>query len=207
MYRRWHYLSGLILTIFIGLHLFNHAISISGADTHIELMAVLRKIYRNIFIESLLLLVVIIQIISGFKLLFIAKKNAISFFEKLQILTGLYLSVFLLIHISAVFAGRYLLHLDTNLYFGVAGLNYFPENLFFIPYYALAIISFFGHIASIHNKKMTSELLGLSVSQQSKIILLFGVVFTFFAFLGMTNHFKGYEIPSDYKVLFINQGK
>lgn len=199
--KRVHFISGLTISIFIGLHLFNHFWSIFGVKEHIELMTSLRPFYRNIFVETILLLAVVIQIFSGLKLFIAKRKSADTFFEKLHIWTGLYLAVFFVIHLSAVLGGRLYLHLDTNFYFGVAGLNNFPTNLFFIPYYALAILSFFGHIAAIHSKKMRQNFLGFTPNGQSKLILAFGIVLTLVIFYGLTNRFHGVEIPAEYNLL------
>lgn len=199
--KKIHFLSGLIITLFITIHLFNHVWSIFGATKHIEMMQILRLFYRNIFIETILLFAVLVQIVSGLKLFKSYRKTAISNFEKLHIWTGLYLAIFFIIHLSAVLGGRYFLHLDTNFYFGVAGLNTFPFNLFFIPYYAIAIISFFGHIACIHHKKMKHNIFGLTPNIQSLIILIIGICFTILIFYGLTNRFMGVEIPSEYNVL------
>lgn len=199
--KRIHYISGITITVFIGLHLFNHLLAIFGADKHIEVMNTLRLFYRNFFIELVLLLAVFVQIISGIILFRTNQKKAVSGFEKLHIWSGLYLAIFFLIHVSAVFVGRLVLHLDTNFYFGVAGLNSFPANLFFIPYYGLAVFSFFGHIASIHQKKMMRSVLGITPVAQSKAILILGAVFTLLIFYGLTNHFKGVAVPKEYEVL------
>jgi hypothetical protein len=199
--KRIHYISGLTITIFIGLHLFNHFCSIFGADKHIEIMKTLRLFYRNIFIETVLLFALLVQIISGLKLFKVNRKIATSNFEKLHVWTGLYLAIFFVIHLSAVLGGRYFLHLDTNFYFGVSGLNSFPTNLFFIPYYGLAIFSFFGHIASIHSKKMKKQVFGLTPNRQATSILIFGAILTLTIFYGLTNHFKGVTIPKEYNIL------
>jgi hypothetical protein len=199
--KRFHYLSGLTITIFITLHLFNHALSILGADKHIAAMNTLRLFYRNIFVETILLGTVIVQIASGLKLFKENRKIALSKFDKLQIWTGLYLAIFFIIHLGAVLVGRSILQLDTNFYFGVAGLNSFPLNLFFIPYYGLAILSIFGHLAAVHNKKMKQNLLGLTPNKQSKSILFLGACLTILIFYGLTNHFKGVKIPIEYNVL------
>ena len=199
--KKIHYLSGLTITIIIGLHLFNHFCSIFGTEKHIEIMNTLRLFYRNIFIETILLIAVLVQIFSGLKLFKSNRKIVNSSFEKLHIWTGLYLAIFFIIHLSAVLGGRYFLHLDTNFYFGVAGLNNFPTNLFFVPYYALAIISFFGHIAAIHSKKMRQIIFGLTPNRQSKFILGIGIALNFIIFYGLTNHFQGVQIPTEYNVL------
>ena len=199
--KKIHYLSGLIITIFIGLHLFNHFCSIFGVELHIEVMNTLRLFYRNIFIETVLLSAVGIQIISGIKLFRTNRKIASTTFEKLHVWSGLYLAIFFVIHLSAVLGGRLVLHLDTNFYFGVAGLNSFPFNLFFIPYYGLALLSFFGHIASIHSKKMKKVVFNLTPTGQATAILLSGVLITVVLFYGLTNHFEGVVIPKEYNVL------
>lgn len=196
-----HYISGLTITFFVVLHLFNHVVSIFGAQDHIETMNTLRIFYRNIFVETILLSAVLLQIISGLKLFRTNRKLVRSKFDQLQLWSGLYLSVFFIIHLSAVLSGRLFLKLDTNFYFGVAGLNSFPFNLFFIPYYGLAILSFFGHIASIHNKKMKRTILGLSPKRQSTAILIFGFILTIVILYGLTNHFNGVTIPKEYEVL------
>jgi hypothetical protein len=199
--KKIHYLSGLIITLFIALHLVNHFCSIFGADKHIEVMNSLRFFYRNLYIETILLGAILIQIISGIKLFKISRRTATARFEKLHVWTGLYLAIFLVIHLGAVFGGRLLLHLDTNFYFGVAGLNSFPSNLFFVPYYGLAIISFFGHIASIHSKKVKRDVLGLSPNEQATAILILGLFITVVVFYGLTNHFNGVVIPKQYNIL------
>ena len=199
--KRIHFISGLIITLFVGLHLFNHLMSVFSADKHIETMETLRVFYRNPIIETLLLATVLLQIISGIKLFQSKRKNVNGFFDQLQIWTGLYLAIFFLFHVGAVLGGRYLLELDTNFYFGAAGLNTFPFNIFFIPYYGLAILSFFGHIAAVHSKKMKWNILGIDPKTQSYIILIKGIVITFIIFYGLTNGFNGIEIPTEYNVL------
>ena len=198
---RIHYMSGLIITVFVGLHLFNHACSIFGPAEHIAIMNSLRLFYRNIFIETVLLIAVAVQISSGLKLFKATRKTSASKFDKLHIWTGLYLSVFFVIHVSAVLVGRFFLHLDTNFYFGAAGINSFPVNLFFIPYYELALLSFFGHIAAVHNKKIKRDVFGLSPYKQSIAMLSFGFIVSVVLFYGLTNHFNGVAIPEEYNVL------
>lgn len=199
--RQVHFFSGLLLTLFIGVHLFNHISSISGIQRHIELMNSLRKIYRHPILEIALLVAVVVQIISGFRLVRRKDSRNTSFFDKLHIYSGLYLAFFLVIHVSAILVGRFILKLDTNFYFGAAGINSFPVNLFFIPYYALAILSFFGHLAAIHHKKMNRSVAGLAPVQQAWVILLFGAGLTLVILYGLTNQFKGIELPDEYRIL------
>tara|TARA_R110001592_G_scaffold96330_2_gene276611 strand:- start:212 stop:472 length:261 start_codon:yes stop_codon:yes gene_type:complete len=83
----------------------------------------------------------------------------------------------------------------------VAGLNTFPLNLFFIPYYGLTIISFFGQISAVHSKKMKSKLLSIAPIHQSYGILMMGIILTAVLLFGLTNGFKGMEIPKEYDIM------
>jgi protocatechuate 3,4-dioxygenase beta subunit len=199
-FKKIHLLSGIILTLFVGLHLFNHIWSINGVDAHINMMQKLRWLYRNLIVEVMLLLAVLLQIYTGIILLLYKKIQQYNFFEKLQVWSGGYLAFFLLVHVSAVLIGRFFLALDTNFYFGVAGIHSFPVNLFFVPYYALAIISFFSHIAAIHAQKMQFSVLGFSPFKQAYFIITMGVVITILIFIGLTLHFKGVNIPKAYQL-------
>lgn len=195
-----HTVSAVFISFFVGLHLFNHLWSISGPEEHIKLMNDLRKYYRNPFAETLLLVIIVTQLISGVQLFIINRKKAKDHFEKLQLWTGLYLLFFLVIHLVAVLGARLFFDVDTNFYFGVAGINIFPLNLFFIPYYTMAIVSFFGHIASVHAKKTQWVVCGLTPHQQAKMIIVIGMVITIVLFYGFTNQFSGMKIPEPYNL-------
>lgn len=199
--RTFHLFSGIVISVFVVLHLSNHMFSVLDAEKHIEVMDALRNFYRNIFIEIILLASVAFQIYSGLILFMSARKSANDFFSKLHIWTGLYLAIFFVIHLSAILAGRWILKLDTNFYFGAAGINTFPLSLFFIPYYIFAILSFFGHIAAVHSKKMKHNLLGINPNFQAVAIICIGVLITIICFYGLTNHFQGFTIPNEYGVL------
>lgn len=197
--RRIHFFSGITIALFVILHLANHAVSLMGIEKHIEVMTALRKIYRNVFAEIVLLSAVGVQIFSGIQLYRSRYKIAKGFYEKLQLWSGLYLAMFFVIHLSAVMAGRFILKLDTNFYFGAAGLNHFPFNLFFIPYYSLAVFSFFAHIASVHYRIMKER--NTDATNQSRFIILLGLVTVLVLMYGLTNGFKGIAIPNEYGVL------
>lgn len=199
--RNIHFASGLIISVFVALHLLNHSVSLYGADAHIAFMNEWRTIYRQPIVEGVLLFAVLTQSVSGLSLFFRKRKSKLNFFELLHIWSGLYLAAFFLFHLSAVLGGRFFLGLDTNFYFGVAGLNTFPFYLFFVPYYALAILSFFAHIAAIHHQKMKHYILGFSPLQQAIAILLLGVASICLIFYGLTNGFAGVAIPEAYHVL------
>lgn len=197
--KKLHFISSLFLFTFISAHLLNHFIAVFSFEDHISTMNFLRTIYRNPVIEILLMALILFQIVSGFSL-FLMKKKSVKFLDHLQSFSGLYLSLFFIIHILAVMVARFHLKLDTNIYFGVAGLNTFPYLLFFIPYYSLAIFSFFAHIATVHAKKMTRVILGVSVIHQAYLILCIGVIFTVAVLYSLTAGFQGVILPDKFKL-------
>ena len=199
--RKLHVYSGLLLAIFIGFHLINHFASLDSAASHLALMDTFRKVYRHSFMEPVLLLAVLLQIYSGLRMYWPLRKAKLDFWYTLKIRSGLYLSFFFILHVAAVLAGRVVMQLDTNLYFGAAGLNSFPLLLFFVPYYGLAIFAFFSHIAANHRYKMRNNLLGMSPLVQSQVLLGMGVLTVLLLMYGLTGGFQGLEIPPEYGVM------
>lgn len=158
-----------LLAVFVGVHLTNHLTVLISPATHIAFMKVARLVYRNPIVESVLLTAVFLQIITGLRLVGSIWRIPKGDWGRLYVVSGLYLAFFLLIHVSAVLLGRYIFHLDTNLYFGAAGLNQFPLLLFFVPYYSLAILAFFAHMAVIHQKKMRRSVSIISVDNKAEL--------------------------------------
>lgn len=188
--KRLHYISGITLSIFIGVHLFNHLLALTGPDAHMAFMEKLRKVYRQPIVETILLLAVLTQVISGVRLLFNQQKKSRA--EKIQIWSGIYLSFFLIVHVSAVLAGRFIEHLDTNFYFAGAGLNLYPATLFFIPYYFLSIGAISLHVASLHYLRTRSK-------WGAGLISTVGIVVAALIIMGFTHGFKWWDIPLEYR--------
>ena len=199
--KKAHYFSGILIAIFVGLHLINHLVSLAGIEAHQDLMDSLRIVYRNPVVEALLLLAIGFQIITGLRLFRKQRKLRPQGYAKLQGWTGLYLALFSIIHVSAVLAGRWLLRLPTDFYFAAAGLNTFPTALFFVPYYFLGVFSVFGHLAAVHAQKMKRSLFGLSAIQQANILVSVGVVVGLCILYGFTGGFQGIAVPTEYDVL------
>jgi succinate dehydrogenase/fumarate reductase cytochrome b subunit len=187
--KRWHYYSGLTLSVFIAFHLFNQLVSLAGPGAHIAVMKAFRNIYRHPVIETLLLTAVLSQVITGTRLLLGRKCSSRA--EKVQLYSGLYLSFFLFVHVSAVLCGRYL-GLDTNFYYAGAGLNYYPATFFFIPYYFLAVAAIAFHIAAIHFLK-TGSLRG------AYLIGAIGVLAAIAIIAGFTDTFNWRTVPAAYQ--------
>jgi len=205
--KKVHYYSGVFLSLFIVLHFANHLFSLVSPAKHIAIMDSIRPFYRNILIEPLLFLGCLVQIIAGINLAKQKRKNLVDHFDRLHLYSGLYLAFFLLIHPAAILVGRYILAIDTNFWFGAMGLNIFPVNLFFVPYYFLGIFAFFAHLACIHRKRVTELNWSVNADRHAKIILGAGLVIGILILAGMTGFFQGLEVPADYQELLSVSGR
>lgn len=190
LFKKAHHISGIVLSVFIGFHLLNHLFALTGPDAHIRLMEAFRRVYRHPVAETLLLAATAFQVITGLRLLF--SRNARLPAEKIQVYSGLYLSFFLSVHVSAVLMGRYVEGLDTNFYFAAAGLNLFPAGLCFVPYYFLAVSAISLHVAALHYLRTKSVKVSYAIAGS-------GILASVLILLGFTNFFHGYDMPAEYR--------
>jgi hypothetical protein len=154
---------------------------------HINFMQKARKVYRHSIVEAVLLSAVVLQILSGIFLVVQKWSRVDSWFDWAQICSGLYLSLFLTNHVRAVMMGRHKLHVDTNLYYGAGVMNMWPQKLVYIPYYSLAILAFFFHVACIHRLKMKAFVSKEIAGQQAIGIIILGCVITFLIIFKMSH--------------------
>ena len=148
--KKFHHLSGIVIASFLLLHVTNHLVALGGPAMHIVVMKWFRHVYRFLPVEVLLLICVIFQVISGVGLVFRKGFLKQPSYVIVQIVSGLYLSFFMVYHVRAVLLGRYQWHVDTNFYFAAGVANNYPSKLFFIPYYTLSLSCVFAHIACAH---------------------------------------------------------
>lgn len=167
--KRLHRLSGIVIASFLLLHITNHLFALGGPQLHIAVTNLFRHIYRSLLVEILLLMCVMFQIISGVTLVF--KKGFLKqpFYVLIQIVSGLYLSFFMVYHVRAVMLGRYVWKVDTNFYFAAGVANRYPEKLFFIPYYTLSLVCVFAHMACVHYIKRMEMLDKISDSVRNEV--------------------------------------
>jgi succinate dehydrogenase/fumarate reductase cytochrome b subunit len=160
--KRLHRLSGLGLASFLLLHITNHLFALGGPALHITVMNLFRHVYRFKPVEALLLMCVLFQIVSGIMMVFRKGFARQPFYVIIQVLSGLYLSFFMIFHVNAVMMGRYKWAVDTDFYFAAGVANNYPEKVFFIPYYTLSLVTVFAHIACVHFIKRKEKINGLS---------------------------------------------
>ncbi|QIX60388.1 hypothetical protein FY528_00210 [Hymenobacter lutimineralis] len=195
----YHYWTGLLLAGFIFVHLANHLVALWSIPAHLATMNTLRTVYRHPVGEAALLLAVAGQIGTGLRLAWRSRQLPPQpLAARVQLFSGLYLAFFLLVHTGAVLSGRALFNLDTNLYFAAAGLNTFPFTLFFVPYYFLAVVAVFLHVASLHYQKGTPIFGARRARRHALGIGGAGVVVALLILLAMTNHLQGLSIPAHY---------
>lgn len=193
--KKIHYVSGLLMIAFISVHLLNHLFSLAGPVAHIGFMEVARQVYRLPLIEALLLAAVLVQIVSG---ILLVRKKAFyqeTLWGKMQVYSGLLLAFFLAVHTVATVGGRWIYAVDTNFYYAAMVVNEFPFAFFYVPYYALGVIAFFAHMASIHRQRVASP----GGQRQAQGILGLGLLIAVLILLGLTDFGRGIEIPAAYR--------
>jgi hypothetical protein len=102
-----------ILLLFIGPHIVNHVAGFWNGPVHIAVMNAVRRVYRNDIVQPVLLALIGFQILSGTALLRRRMRMPSDFLGTVQTMSGVYVGVYLLAHITAVFAARYA-GTDTN---------------------------------------------------------------------------------------------
>lgn len=141
---RW---SATVLGAFVLVHLVNHLVGLQGVEAHMAYMRVARLVYRLPVVEGVLLAAAAAQMLSGAVML---RSGTLwpprRSMRSLQQWSGLYLGVFLAIHVGAVLLGRGLLNLDTTFHFASAGFHVWPFGWFFAPYYGLAVLALGAHV-------------------------------------------------------------
>lgn len=196
-----HRITGIIASVFIVAHLYNHCMAYYGIETHQAILESFRKVYRIPIIEFLLVAAFVFQGITGIQLFFkLRKKEQKTALEKLKMYSGLILGFFILQHISATIGMRWYYQFDTNFYFAARVAIQEPFLYYFIPYYFAGIMAFAVHIAAVHREKVARF-----VSTKQAIIHFYGILMFFFLVAtlilsALTGMFYEIEIPSQYNV-------
>lgn len=137
-------------------------------------------------------LCIVFQIISGIWLVFSKGFVRQPFYVIIQVMSGLYLSFFMVYHVRAVLLGRYQWKVPTDFYFAAGVANRYPEKLFFIPYYTLSLVSVFAHIACVHYIKRMEQAPGCPEACRRRYrnetigICIAGAAITFLIMIALT---------------------
>ncbi|HTF80638.1 MAG TPA: hypothetical protein VL947_02895 [Cytophagales bacterium] len=194
MIKKLHYLSAIILVGFTMGHLLNHLMILHSEQAHLSFMEAFRKIYRFPPLEVLLYVSCIIQTVTGILLLRKIWHLKNDIWHLLRVYSGIYLMFFITVHPLAILVGRYVWHMDTNLYFGAATFNIAPIMYFFMVYYTVAVVSFFTHLACVHRTKMAAHSSLKAATRQAVALIMVAVVIVFLIIYNMV----GIKIPHEY---------
>ena len=195
-----HRISGIIVSLFIAVHLSNHLIAWFGIENHQRFLDAARTIYQHPLIEPFLLFCFAFQSISGIILFFKLKKSAhTSTTDKIQMYSGLILGAFLLQHISVSVGQRIFTDLDTNFYFAANVVLEWPLKLYFIPYYFLGVISLGFHIANTHCIKISPHIGMTKAKVHFYIIITAFIAIAIIILYLLTGGHYPIEIPEQYK--------
>jgi hypothetical protein len=141
-----------IVLIFLALHLTNHLIFPTGPAAYEAVQKVFRHVYRSNILQPLLVALMLFQVGTG--LFFVWRLTAAPSdrFRTFQILSGVYLAVYVLGHMDSVFIfARTYLGIDTGWNFATgdpAGMIKHPWNIRLLPHYWLAVFFVLSHLAS-----------------------------------------------------------
>jgi hypothetical protein len=102
-----------ILLLFVGPHIANHLAGFWNGPVHIEIMNAVRRVYRDDIVQPMLLTLIGFQILTGTVLVRRRMRMPSDFLGTIQTMSGVYVGVYFLAHVTAVFAARYA-GTDTN---------------------------------------------------------------------------------------------
>jgi hypothetical protein len=140
-----------ILLLFIGPHLVNHVAGFWNGSLHIAIMNAVRRVYRNDIVQPVLLALIGFQILSGTALLRRRMRMPGDFLGTVQTMSAVFVGVYLLAHMTAVFATRHA-GTDTNWIWLTRPndsmlVSLSPSNLRLLAHYWVGPIAIVAHVA------------------------------------------------------------
>ena len=140
-----HRVSALVIVTFALAHVANHLLAIVSVSAHSAVLDILRVVYRQRLIEMGLLAAIAFQVASGGTLVWRAQSRRPTTAMSVQMLSGVYLAVFFVAHISAALMARP--DTDTNFVWaaGRNGLLASRGLTLLLPYYVLGVVAIFVH--------------------------------------------------------------
>ena len=148
-FRHLHASSAIVLAIFVIAHVFNHSLAIVSLGTHTAVLHVLRLVYRQSIGETILVVAVAVQVCTGLTMVWKYSLRRASPLRNLQLVSGVYLAVFLVTHLITIFTTRQR-GIDTDFVWAShapAGLLSGLSSVPLVPRYSLAVLAVFVHLA------------------------------------------------------------
>lgn len=191
--------AGLIL-VFLVTHIIHHVSGIFGVETYNTIQDNLRVVYRNQFIEPILLTAVVVQLFVGLSLLIMSIKQEWpkGFWGWLQLISGLLLFLTVGEHLIALYLARVESGLDTNFYWPLSVMDGAPFIYYFAPYYFLMVSSIFAHAAAglhfIGRDRAWSE----KVDRYAIGLIVLGLVIATLIVLILAQTFYHVDLPQEW---------
>jgi hypothetical protein len=171
--RRLHRTSALVIVAFALAHISNHVFAIVNVPTHSMVLAVVRSVYRRPVVETLLFAAILFQVVTGGALVSGVLNRQRSVATNVQALSGLYMAVFFMAHVSAALLARG--NTDTNFVWaaGRSGLLASPGLTFLLPYYLLGVVAFFAHAGAYLRQRLVFRIPDVSLKRLSYVAVGF----------------------------------
>jgi hypothetical protein len=140
-----------ILLLFVGPHIGNHLAGFWNGSVHIAIMNAVRRVYRDDIVQPVLLALIGFQILSGTALVRRRIRMPSDFLGTVQTMSGVFVGVYFLAHMTAVFATRHA-GTDTNWIWLTRPndsmlVSLSPSNLRLIAHYWVGPIAIVAHVA------------------------------------------------------------
>lgn len=180
MWTRAHRITGLVILIFVALHLAVHLTALAGISAHNRYLSFVQALYRSPAIEPLLLAAILLQIGIGVHFALARWRSTKGDrWGRLQLVSGLYLAFFVINHTGAALYARYGAGLETDFFWASGVLMHPMLRWYFYPYYTLAILAVFTHAAAAvwyraHSTKGVRLVMIFGGSVAVLILLAFG---------------------------------
>lgn len=148
-FRHIHATSAVVLAAFALAHVLNHSVAIVSLATNTAMLNALRLVYRQNIGQTVLVAAVALQVCTGLTMVSKYYLRRAAPLRNLQLLSGLYLAVFLITHLITVFTVRRA-GINTDFIWAShapAGLLATIATVPLLPRYALAVVAVFVHLA------------------------------------------------------------
>lgn len=147
-----HGIAGSIAALYVLFHITNHLFGLIGPEAHAAVMSLGRRVYRSAFVEPILVMVMLFQIISGLRLAWTWSAENSDPYRIYQVASGVFMSVFVLGHMNSVFIfARTFLGIPTDWAFAAGlptGMINDEWNIRLLPHYALGVFFVLTHLVS-----------------------------------------------------------
>lgn len=148
-FRHIHATSAIVLATFALAHVFNHSLAIISLDTNRAVLNALRLVYRQNVAQTILVAAIAVQVLTGLTMVWKYYLRRATPLRNLQLVSGLYLAVFLVSHLVTVFTTRSN-GIDTDFVWAShapGGLLASLSSVSLLPRYSLAVLAVFVHLA------------------------------------------------------------